>query len=386
MNKTIALLVIILFSTGCSNTEKIILKGVTGDGENEYIYLNLIDIDRPVLIDSAKINSSGSFRFSFSATEPNFYTLGYNESEFITILPSPSEELEIRFNGDRLQDDYTITGSPDSEKIRILDARLKETLRKLDSLNKVYESVTTEAEDNVTGRNLEDQYLKVIDDQRKYNIEFILNNLTSLASIKALYQMIDEETYVLYKPRDVQFLKLVTDSLSAYYPGIKQVRTLASNLENELNAYYMNQFSDMIGEIEPSTLDATLLDIDGNRISLSSLRGKYYVLLSFWLPQSEECVSQNIQLKEIYSRYHSRGFEIYQVNVGDDEEIWKNAVRYDELPWISVREDDASYPQTAITYNITGVPANYLLDKNGEIIGKNLSGRSLQIKLSQLFD
>ena len=66
--------------------------------------------------------------------------------------------------------------------------------------------------------------------------------------------------------------------------------------------------------------------------------------------------------------------------------MWKQAVRFDELPWVNVRVDDPANLNEVMKFNVTKVPANYLFDKNGGIISRDLFGRSLQIKLSQLFD
>ncbi len=76
---------------------------------------------------------------------------------------------------------------------------------------------------------LEEEYLNLIKEQRKFNIEFIIKNITSLAAIKALYQRIDDQTYVLYEPRDLQYLKIVSDSLKHYYPNSKHTKALVSD-------------------------------------------------------------------------------------------------------------------------------------------------------------
>jgi len=49
-----------------------------------------------------------------------------------------------------------------------------------------------------------------------------------------------------------------------------------------------------------------------------------------------------------------------------------------------VREDNPLNPVNATLYNVKAVPTNYLYDRNGIIIGVNLHGKSLQIKLAQL--
>lgn len=150
---------------------------------------------------------------------------------------------------------------------------------------------------------------------------------------------------------------------------------------SQFNLGKILQLADTIREVN---LDPNLEDINGKRIALSSLRGKY-VLLTFWSLSSKESVAENLQLKELYRLYNSKGFEIYQINLDQDEEVWRTAVKYDELPWISTREDNPLEPLNARLYNVKKVPTNYLYNKEGEIIGTDLHGRSLQIKLNQLF-
>ena len=132
-------------------------------------------------------------------------------------------------------------------------------------------------------------------------------------------------------------------------------------------------------------LDPDLIDISGKRVALSSLKGKY-VLLDFWSAKSQECIDENLQMKELYKLYNKKGFEIYQINLDENEADWRKAVRYDELPWINTREDDPKDLKYAMLFNVRNLPANYLFNKEGIIIGTNLHRRALQLKLDQLFN
>jgi thiol-disulfide isomerase/thioredoxin len=132
-------------------------------------------------------------------------------------------------------------------------------------------------------------------------------------------------------------------------------------------------------------LDPDLKDINGKRTALSSLRGKV-VLLTFWSIDSKECIAENLQLKNMYKIYNKKGFEIYQINLDKNEEKWRAEVKFDELPWINAREEDPENPKNAILFNVRSLPANYLFDRDGTLIGLNLHGRALQIKMNQLFN
>ena len=287
--------------------------------------------------------------------------------------------------GKNLFENYSVSGSTGSEKLQMLDIVLADTKRKLDSLSTVYAKASKEPGFDMKGPSLETEFNDLIKEQRKKNIEFIINNINSLASIKALYQRINPETYVLYDPHDLQYLKIVTDSLTHHYPNSKQVQALARDFEKEMNQMYINQIEQISKNIPPIKLDPNLINIVGKRIALSSLKGKY-VLLTFWSVQSRDCIEENLQLKELYKLYNKKGFEIYQINLDENESDWKSAVRFDELPWISTREDDPLNPRNAIIFNVKSLPANYLFDKESKIIASDLHGRSLQLKLEQLFN
>lgn len=385
MKKLVFFVLLALLAAGCKN-HNLVINGVYPFDGHDILYLKKVDLKNPIAVDSATINNSGKFRFNTTIDEPSFYTLGFDNNEFITIVAEPGDQINVEFKARRLQNEYSVEGSVESEKIRKLDKKLGRTLLKLDSLKREYNKILGNDAEQEKATNLEKAYLDVLNEQRNFNIVFILDNMSKLSAIKALYQSIDENTFVLYKPRDLQYLKLVSDSLSKYYPGISLTKSLMSNLEEELNQMYADRITQAAEVADPVKLDANLKNIEGQRIRLSDVIENNYVLLSFWSAESRECISNNLFLKNVYSLYHNEGLEIYQVNLDADEDTWRKSVNFDELPWISVREDDPSSPITARLFNVTGVPANYLFDKEGNIIGKDLFGKSLKIKLSQIFD
>jgi thiol-disulfide isomerase/thioredoxin len=385
MKRILFLLSLFVVFSGCKDKDRFSINGIIKDSKQKYIYLNRVEVDTPILIDSAKISKSGSFRFRVKATGAEFYQLGFSNSNFITLLVESGEKINLVFNSNNLYEHYSVKGSSGSEKLQTLDLTLTETKRKLDSLSIVYTRAAKEPGFDVKGPLLETEFNNLIKSQRKKNVEFIINNVNSLASIKALYQRINPETYVLYDPPDLQYLKIVTDSLTHHYPNSKQVQALARDFEKEMNQMYASQIEQIAKNLPQTKLDPDLKTIDGKRIALSSLKGKY-VLLTFWSIQSKDCIAENLQLKEFYRLYNKKGFEIYQINLDENESAWKEAVRFDELPWISTREDDPKDPKNARLFNVKSLPANYLYGKDNIIIASNIHGRSLQLKLDQLFN
>lgn len=386
MKKYILVTLLPLFLVnGCRNNNSFKVEGFISEPQKKYVVLKRLDIGNSVLVDSAEISKNGSFRFRAEVKDPEFFTVGYDENDYITILAEPGEKIKLRFPGKNLASEYSVSGSKGSEQVHLLDSRLADARKKLDSLRMEYGKYEGTADFETLAPLIEKEFSDVIKDLRKKNIEFIISNTKSMAAIKALYQKIDDETYVLYDTRDLQYMKIVSDSLGRYYPESKHVKALAQDLKNELNNYYSRQLQQMTANIPEVKLDPELADINGKRIRLSSLKGKI-VLLAFWSAASRDCIAENLQLKEFYKLYNKKGFEIYQISLDPDESVWKNAVKFDELPWISTREDDPSDPKYARLFNVKSVPYNYLIGKDGSIIATNLHGRSLQIKLNQLFN
>ncbi len=379
-------LLILLIASSCKNEDKIIIRGEVANASHDYLQVLMVNLNNTIFVDSVRINSSGNFKIELEDAEPAFYSIGYSDDEFVTVVAEPGKRINLVFKGKKLQNDYLVEGSEESEKVRMLDRKLGESVLKLDSLVNEYQEVLGKTDMQEKAAEIEEAYSNLLEEQRKYNIAFILDNLNKLSAVKALYQKVNENMYVLYRERDLQYLKLVSDSLAKYYPDITLTKLLKENLDEELNSMYINRLSQSANEVAVTDLDVYLEDINGKKVRLSDLMKDNYVLLSFWSAESNECISNNLAMKQMYRLYHNEGFEIYQVNLDADEELWKSSIRFDELPWISVREDDPSNPITARMFNVTSVPANYLFDMEGNIIGKNLFGRSLQIKLGQIFD
>ena len=200
MKRILFLLALVLIFSGCKDKGKFTVNGVIKDSKEKYIYLNRLDVDTPVLMDSAKINRKGSFRFKVKTKGADFYQIGFSSTNFITLLAEPGENINLLFNNKNLFENYVVNGSKGTEKLQSLDLTLAETKRKLDSLSTIYTKSSKEPGFDVKGPLLEAEFNELIKAQRKKNIEFIINNINSLASIKALYQRINPETYVLYDP------------------------------------------------------------------------------------------------------------------------------------------------------------------------------------------
>ena len=133
--------------------------------------------------------------------------------------------------------------------------------------------------------------------------------------------------------------------------------------------------------------DFTLKALDGKKVSLSSLRGQY-VLIDFWASWCKPCLAGMPELKDLYGKYHGKGFEILGVSIDTDEEAWKKAVADGDLPWTHVLDEitEKGIPSRAAgLYGIRSIPTYILIDKDGKIVGK-VKRADLPAKLAELLD
>ncbi|MDR6762247.1 thiol-disulfide isomerase/thioredoxin [Flavobacterium sp. 2755] len=128
-----------------------------------------------------------------------------------------------------------------------------------------------------------------------------------------------------------------------------------------------------IGDIAP---EIDLPDTKGNNVVLSSLRGSL-TLVDFWASWCGPCIKEQPTLLKLYNAYPDK-FSIYSVSMDTKKPLWLGAIAKGKLPWIQV--SDLKYWKSPVIgdYMLQSVPLNFLIDKNGIIIAKNIHGKALE--------
>jgi peroxiredoxin len=380
MRKTIILFCALILAA-CSK-DRVKVSGRISNAEMMVLHLDEVDVYNSIPGDSVVLKKNGRFSFTFDTKIPCFYQLSLSPDKIIVLFPNPGQHIKIEADARNILSSLTIEGSQDTEQVTKLIRLLNETKTRLDSIGKLY---TNASADSLRNR-LNKEYNDILESHRKVSIAYILVHCNSLSSLYALYQQYQPGSYVFYKTTDMQFFKIVSDSLAKYYPSSKHVAALKARTKKMISDYKSQLILQSASMAEASLPAIALPDFAGDTVTLKSLKGKY-VLLSFWASYSESSVNQNLELITIYKKYKSRGFEIFQVSFDNSPEAWRKAVQYDELPWISVIEN--GYPNSVVAgnFNVTQLPANYLIGKdNVSILAKNLTPAQLQQKLKDLFN
>ncbi len=386
MKKAIIVFLAGLLISSCkSQPDYFTVSGKLTNGAGEKVYFSELQTNRINVLDSVILDSDGNFNFSGITQYPRFYALRTNPQNYITLIINPFDQIIIKGDAKNLGPTYTIQGSDESNKIRILRNRLNESITQLEEIGTVFNSYIGKPEFNKVKDSISQISKRIIEGHKEYTKQFITQNKHTLAGLMALYQQVGVRHYILDPKQDLKYFVMVDSALTKNNPKSEavialhaQVQEIKRQLDSEID------LNSRLGTGAPAP-EIALPNPQGDTILLSSLKGKY-VLLDFWASWCRPCRVENPILVRNFKKYHDKGFEIYQVSLDKSRSAWESAIQSDSLIWVHVSDLQYWNSAPAKIYSVQGIPANFLLDKNGRIIAKNLRGDALEAKLSELFD
>jgi len=327
--------ILALLIVSCNENPKMefSLNGKTGSIENgTIIYLDNADSQTDDLIDSTVVeNNSFVFRTKLSKSPLHVVlrTKDYSHYRFLWLENKP-----MTF---------------DATKTDFLNATVKGSY-----------------EENL-GQNLRKEIENLSEEeQRKKEIEFIKKHPNSIVS---------------------------AETLSAYCTtfGKKETKELFDQLSEEnktskygkiITAYLELNKEPKIGE---QYVDFEMPDLNGKLQRLSDLKGKT-IFLEFWASWCAPCRKENPNLVKTYRKFKSKGFEIFAISLDESKDNWIKAIKKDSLNWYHVNDFKGLGNKALLIYGVEGIPDNFLIDKSGIIVGRDLRGKELDEKLTELLN
>ena len=360
---------IISFIFSCDSHDTFTIKGEIEGGAGKMLYLSNVGLQNTKRVDSIKISRDGQFEFKQPRPECyDFYRLQLDgKGRQITIAIDSTETVTVRSNATHFADSCSIEGSPESLKIMeiiALENALQEQVTNI--INKKSPAI---GETRAVIYNLLDEF------KRNICSQYIIPSIDKASAYYALFLRVNGEP--IFDPIQNRFdskcFSAVATSLNNRYPHATRAMQIYNTAIKGIKANRQSTRRDslFIPESKIKTIslfDIKLPDIDGEEVSLTSLKGKV-VLLDFTIYSDAQIGVRNIELRELYNRYKNRGFEIYQISYDSDKHFWQTAA--DNLPWVCVRDEEGAASQYTTLYRVDKIPTFFLINRNNELVWRD---------------
>jgi peroxiredoxin len=362
----IILLPLAMFS--CKSKDSFTISGtITNPGSLKKIYLIKQDSAKISVIDSTNLSDQGKFQFKYAAPYANLYEIRVGGTVF-DLIAQNGDQIDFSTNLTDKTKTYQVTGSEDSQKIKefnklynvyadqrtTLSSEYEEKAQALgkesDSLISIYmpkfQAITNAFSDKV--------------------LQFVDQNKFSMAGVYAISALDPNK----YEQQQVAY----AEAIKGHFKDNPSVQAFITKMM----------------EIKPVTVgqpapDFTVGGLDGKPIKLSDYKGKY-VMLDFWASWCAPCRHENPNVVKQYAIYKPKGLNILGISLDVDHGAWQQAVTHDNLSWAHGSDLKNFEGPTERLYHIEAIPSNYILNPDGVIIAKNLTGADLEEFLNKTFN
>lgn len=359
-------IVLLALLSSCTSSSSIDIN-MYGGKDSTAIVVSKLAVNKLKAVDTLYLKKGhADISLKVNENSPEFIYLESENGKRVSVLLSKGENVSVELdsNGELLN----IQGSPESLLLQEVEAAQQTFRMAFDSLSVALNNAVELGDQAARTRiNKELGAMYVVYKQKA--IKYIYAHPKSMTLIPVIFHNVTENLPLFSEYSDAILFERVYDSLRTKFSGSPYLVSLMSEIEKRKN---MLQVETFLSNAERTDFPEIILpDINSQQQHLSALQGNV-ILLSFWDPQNDGMKLYNNDLIPIYEKYHSKGFQIYQVAITSDKTDWAIYLKGKPLPWISVCDiaNDNSY--AAAVYNVSELPSLFLIAKDGTIVSKNI--------------
>lgn len=363
-----AMAALTMLATACKDKgEQFEINGRIAEADGKTLYFEAVTLNGIEALDSTRLDEDGQFCFQgMRPFNPKFYRLRIDR-QIVNLSVDSTETIHVEAELPDMGTDYEVEGSGNCQT-------LKEINNKLIALQQTIKDIA-----NDKALTLGEQERLVHEKINLYKNEmkmhYIMENPASAPAYFALFQTVNGSLIFnpISNPDDIKFVGAVATAWDANYPGTSRTENLHNiAIQGMKNTKRPTPVS--LEDIDPGKISAAgiidieLPDIHGKNRKLSDIRNKVVLLdfTAYSLPSSQERI---MQMRGLYDKYSSLGFDIYQVSIDPDEHYWKTACEH--LPWTCVYESRGEASGYLGSYLVRRLPTYFLINRHGDLVARD---------------
>lgn len=344
---------------GSAQEKPFTVKGAIQGADGKEIFL--INVDNNKKMDAYLIRGD-QFTLKGKATPRSVFALALNGADYPLLFVSDGgDSLQVTSSLDKFPV-ATLVGNKQSLAMQQYQHEFSPLMTKAKEINTQASSLNEG--DTAAAIALQQSADTFNDQMRSVGTAFIQYHPEAIASVFVLMN----EMHTMAPP----------ELLSLYNGLNKEVKDSKYGQMTQANIQEMAATA--IGSDAPAF---SLQDAEGQKVSLSSFRGKY-VLVDFWASWCGPCRAENPNVLRAYKKFKDKNFTILGVSLDQNKQSWLNAIQQDGLQWTQVSDLGGWSNSAAQLYHVSSIPSNFLLDPSGKIIAKNLRGEALEKTLAKV--
>jgi thiol-disulfide isomerase/thioredoxin len=167
----------------------------------------------------------------------------------------------------------------------------------------------------------------------------------------------------------------------------KLILSKYATVNSQLNDAAKNNMAGLETErklaIGGAPVDFNVKSTDGKTLSPAAFKGKV-LLIDFWATWCGPCIKEMPNVKQVYDKYHPKGFEIVGISLDQSRDRLDQYVKSNSIAWPQYFDGKWWNNDVAVRYGVKSIPTTILVDRSGKIRYKSLRGKQLENAVQQL--